>query len=104
MVASRLRAWRQAVQPTDGPPVRLRGAAGITLAALDPGDVAARLGRDASGEQATARWAPVVAALGSSSPVGQALRSPLLAGLARAIYNPGGTTGHSATFRSSSPC
>jgi hypothetical protein len=89
VVASRSTAWRQAVLPTNGPPARLRGAAGITLAALGPGDVAAWLGRDAGGERATARWAPVVAALGTSSPVGQMLRSPLLVGLARTIYNPG---------------
>jgi hypothetical protein len=37
---------------------------------------------------ARARWAPVLAALGTEAPAGQVLSTPLMAGLARAIYNP----------------
>jgi NACHT domain len=64
VVASRLAAWRQAVQPPNDAPVWLRGAAGITLAALDPGDVAAWLGetRVASRRRpAGRRWWPLSA-------------------------------------------
>jgi hypothetical protein len=35
-----------------------------------------------------ARWDPVLAVLGTESPAGQALTTPLMVGLARTIYNP----------------
>ena len=43
---------------------------------------------DAAGPAAKARWAPVLAVLGTEAPAGQALKTPLMVGLARAIYNP----------------
>lgn len=64
----------------------IRAAAVIQLRPLDPSAVASYL-RDAAGP-AVARWDPVVAALGTASPARQALSTPLMAGLAQAIYNP----------------
>jgi hypothetical protein len=42
---------------------------------------------DAGRPGAAARWDPVLACLGTPAPVGQALATPLMVGLARAIYN-----------------
>ena len=43
---------------------------------------------DAAGPIARARWDPVFAVLGTGAPAGHALSTPLMVGLARAIYNP----------------
>jgi hypothetical protein len=43
---------------------------------------------DAAGPVAKARWNPVLTRLGTKAPVGQALGTPLMVGLARTIYNP----------------
>ena len=67
-------------------PVRratLPGAAAIQLCPLDPSDVTGYL-RDDAGSVAADRWNPVLA----EAPVREALDTPLMAGLARAIYNP----------------
>jgi hypothetical protein len=91
VLASRMAAYRQAVTPTDpaaGLPVRVWGATGVSLRPLAPDDVRAYLRRDAASQEAAARWAPVLATLGTSTPVARALTTPLLVSLARAIYNP----------------
>jgi hypothetical protein len=91
VLASRVAAYRQAATPADpaaNGPVRVWGAAGISLHPLAPDDVRAYLRRDAASPAAAARWDPVLAALGTSAPVAQALTTPLLVGLARVIYNP----------------
>ena len=91
VLASRTAAYRQAVTPTDPAadlPVRLWGAAGVSLRSLRPEDVRAYLRRDAASPAAAARWDPVLDSLGTSAPVAQALTTPLLVGLARTIYNP----------------
>jgi hypothetical protein len=91
VLSSRLAAYRLAVAPADPAatlPVRLWGAAGICLRPLAPEDVRAYLRRDAASPAAAARWNPVLATLGSSTPVAQALTTPLLVALARTIYNP----------------
>jgi MFS family permease len=91
VLASRLDAYRQAVAPTDPAadlPVRLWGAAGISLRPLAPEDVRAYLRRDAASHTAAARWDPVLATLGTSTAAAQALTTPLLVSLARTIYNP----------------
>jgi hypothetical protein len=88
VVASRSTTYRQAVTPTNPAaslPVRLWGAAGISLRPLAPDDVEAYLRRDAV---AAARWDPVVASLGTGGPLAQTLTTPLLISLARTIYNP----------------
>jgi hypothetical protein len=91
VLASRTQAYRHVVTPSDPAtslPVPLRGAAGISLRPLAPDDVRAYLRRDAGSPAAAARWDLVLATLGGSAPVAQALTTPLLVGLARTIYNP----------------
>jgi hypothetical protein len=69
---------------------RLNGAAGIHLLPLTSADAAAYLRRDAGGPQnpSADRWNSVIELLGTSTPVGQALSTPLGLFLARTIYNP----------------
>jgi hypothetical protein len=61
-------------------------AAVIKLRKLD-NDVVERFLRAGAGAGAE-RWDPVVAALSAGGPVGRALRTPLLVGLANTVYNP----------------
>ena len=84
----RTEQYRAAVRPSDGVEVTLRAAAAIQLRPLDAGAVRRYLRDDAPGPAARARWDPVLAALGTQAPAGQALTTPLMVGLARAIYNP----------------
>jgi hypothetical protein len=58
------------------------GAAAVQLCPLDADAVSRYLQRGT--EDATARWAPILA----QAPVAQALSSPLMVGLAQVIYNP----------------
>jgi NACHT domain len=106
VLASRTAAFRQATSGHPNPtpaqkpataapptphrvvPVRLWGAAGVSLQPLAAVDVRGYLRRDAASPAMAARWDPVLAVLGTPTPVGQALTSPLLVALARAIYNP----------------
>jgi len=97
VLASRTAAYRQATTdpaPQGAPrapgsvPVRLWGAAAITLQPLAPVDVRGYLRRDAATPAMAERWEPVLAVLGTSTPVGRTLTSPLLVTLARTIYNP----------------
>jgi hypothetical protein len=65
----------------------VQAAAVVQLCPLDAGSVSAYL--SAVGGPGTAkRWAPVLATLGTQSPVGEALTRPLMVGLARTIYSP----------------
>jgi Pentapeptide repeats (8 copies)/NACHT domain len=88
MVTCRTRQYRDAVRPDEGIEVTLRGAAAIELRPLGAEAVRGYLGDDAAGPQARARWEPVFSVLGTETPVGLALSTPLMVGLARAIYNP----------------
>ena len=88
VVTCRSKEYRDAVQPQDGVEVTLRGAAAIQLRPLVADAVGGYLCDDAAGPVARARWAPVLAVLGTEAPAGQALSTPLMVGLARAIYNP----------------
>ncbi|MFI1151246.1 hypothetical protein [Streptomyces sp. NPDC020817] len=97
MVSRRVDEYRQAQCPAAGVPVKLAGAAGIELRPLAAGETAAYLSRDAGGENTVsaarcplpaARWQRVPARLDSGTPVGQALRTPLMVFLARTVYNP----------------
>jgi NACHT domain len=87
IVTSRSSEYRDAVEPREGVEVTLRGGAAVQLRPLDADAVRDYLSDDA-GPDARARWAPVFAVLGTKAPVGQALTTPLMVGLARAIYNP----------------
>lgn len=89
VLSSRVGEYREVLYPHFGLPARLAGAAGIELRPLDAEDVAAYLRRDAgAGGYAADRWGPVAAQLGTATPLGEALRTPLMLFLARAIYNP----------------
>ena len=66
----------------------VRAAAAVQLRLLDAHKVRGYLCDDAAGPVAKARWDPVLAVLGTDAPAGQALSTPLMVGLARAIYNP----------------
>lgn len=90
VLSSRTTEYRRALTPHSGVPVRLNGAAAIVLEPLGSDTAAAYLARDAGGihSASAARWSPVLARLGTHSPVGEALDTPLTLFLARTIYNP----------------
>jgi hypothetical protein len=88
VVTCRSQQYRDAVRPKDGVGAALRAMAAVQLRPLDADSVRSYLCDDASGPAAKARWDPVFAVLGTEKPAGQALRTPLMVGLARAIYNP----------------
>ena len=88
VVTCRTQQYRDAVRPQGGLEVTLRAAAAVQLRPLDADAVRDYLCDDAAGPAARARWAPVLAVLGTEAPAGQALSTPLMVGLARAIYNP----------------
>jgi NACHT domain-containing protein len=88
VVTCRTQQYRDAIRPQGGLEVTLRAAAAIQLRPLDADAIRSYLCDDAAGPVAKARWAPVLTLLGTEEPAGQALRTPLMVGLARAIYNP----------------
>ena len=88
VVTCRTQQYRDAVRPQGGVEVTLRAAAAVQLRPLDADAVRGYLCDDAAGPVARARWDPVLAVLGTEAPAGQALDTPLMVGLARAIYNP----------------
>lgn len=89
VLAARAASYRTALNHP-GPTVRLNGAAAIQLLPLSAETSAAYLRRDAGGDHTSgaARWDTVAAQLGTDSPIGQALSTPLGLFLARTIYNP----------------
>ena len=88
VVTCRTQQYRDVVRPPGGVEVTLRGAAAVQLRPLDADAVRDYLCDSAPGPVARTRWAPVLAVLGTETPAGQALRMPLMVGLACAIYNP----------------
>ena len=87
VVSCRASQYRKAVQPPpQGIAFNLHGAAGIELRPLNSVVVTNYLRKDAA--KARSRWDSVVAVLGTTQPAGQALTTPLMVGLARAIFNP----------------
>ena len=90
ILAARTDAFRLAVQPPGGVEVQLAGATAIELCPLDARVVTEYLRDSAGGKESAARWTDVTAVLVSddSAPVAQALTTPLMAALARTIYNP----------------
>ena len=88
LLTCRTRPYRDAVRPPDGPEATLAGAAAIQLRPLDANAVRRYLRDDAPGPVTRARWDPVLKVLGTQAPAGQALSTPLMVALARAIYNP----------------
>ena len=92
ILSCRTDAYLPAVNPAPDLEAPLAGAAGIELCPLKAQEVAAYLESSAGGPVGAARWVPVVAALSSNQspppPIAQVLTTPLMAALARAIYNP----------------
>ena len=84
VVTCRTKQYQAAVCPQDGEGVALRAAA-VQLSTLRFDEVASYLRKDAG--PAAGRW-DFLDTLSAGSPVRQALATPLMAGLARAIYNP----------------
>jgi hypothetical protein len=87
VVTCRTQQYRDAVRPQDGVEVTLRAAA-VELQPLNADAVRSYLLEDAAGPSAKARWKPVLDVLGTETPAGQALSTPLMVGMARTIYNP----------------
>jgi hypothetical protein len=87
VLSCRVEEYRRMVHPKEGPPALLRSAAGVVLRELDTEATRIYLRRDA-GSAGAPRWDPVLARLGTDAPVALALRTPLMVGLARTIYNP----------------
>jgi NACHT domain len=88
VVTCRSEQYLEAVKPKGGIGVTLRAAAAIQLHPLDASTVRDYLCDDAVGPVAKARWDPVLNVLGTDAPAGQALSTPLMVSMARAIYNP----------------
>jgi hypothetical protein len=88
VVTCRSDQYREALRPEGGVEVTLRAAAAVQLRPLDADAVRGYLCADAGGPVAKARWDPVLKVLGTEEPAGQALGTPLMASLARTIYNP----------------
>jgi hypothetical protein len=88
VVTCRTQQYQDAVRPPGGLEVTLRAAAAVQLRLLDADAVRDYLSDDAAGPAARTRWAPVFTILGTQAPAAQALSTPLMVGLARAIYNP----------------
>jgi NACHT domain len=85
ILTCRTEPYREAARSIAG---AVRAAAVIQLCPLDAGAVSRYLLDAAGGPLAAARWDPVLATLGTESPTGQALVTPLMVDLAREIYNP----------------
>lgn len=88
VMTCRHQAFRNAVMPPNGPPVTLRGAAGIELRPLDADAITSYLHADAGGSDGELRWRSVVASLRTDAPIARVLSNPLMLSLARTIYDP----------------
>ncbi|MFB9626758.1 NACHT and WD40 repeat domain-containing protein [Nonomuraea helvata] len=91
IVTSRTSEYASAVDPEErGLPVRLNGAAVVQLHDLPSDVMIDYLRAGASGAASAQRWEPVLERLRDSvaAPVTEALRTPLMLGLARFLYNP----------------
>uniref|UniRef100_UPI002AD44B71 NACHT domain-containing protein n=1 Tax=Frankia sp. Cr1 TaxID=3073931 RepID=UPI002AD44B71 len=88
VLSCRVTAFRHAIRPGPGRLRHIEGAAAIRLCRLNPAQVAAYL-TETGGSAGTARWIPVLTALATAptAPVVLALATPLMASLARTIYN-----------------
>jgi hypothetical protein len=87
VVTCRTEQYKAAVQPSVGVGAPLQASAAVELGPLNADDVRSYF-LDTAGPDAEARWRPVLTALGTETPAGQALTTPLMVALARAIYNP----------------
>ncbi|HUD37617.1 MAG TPA: NACHT domain-containing protein [Streptosporangiaceae bacterium] len=89
VAACRTQQYQQAATASDGTQAMVRSAAVIQLEPLAADEMGRYLSACADSAEAMASWEPVLTALGTGTPVGQALQTPLMAGLARARYSRG---------------
>ena len=87
VVTCRTKQYKNAIWPQGGVRTTVTAAAAVQLCPLDADAVTGYL-RETGGPGAAKRWHPVLTALGTQEPVGQVLKTPLMIGLARTIYNP----------------
>ncbi|WP_369360201.1 NACHT domain-containing NTPase [Streptomyces sp. cg2] len=89
VMSSQTEGFRGALSAGSGAEVRLNGAAGIEMRPIPADDARSYLLRDAGGAttKSAERWKTVVDLLGTSTPVGEALRTSLYLFLCRTIYN-----------------
>jgi hypothetical protein len=88
IVSCRLEEYRKTLQSSGtGAPVKLAGAAGVALCTL-ANNVVKDFFQSEADDHRTQRWEPVMRDLGTPAPVAEALRTPLMVGLARAVYDP----------------
>jgi hypothetical protein len=88
VLTCRTDVYNQSITEPRTPAMRFRAAAAIRLDPLTIDVVSDYLVADAGGPSARERWAPVLRAMESGAPAGRALRTPFMATMARAIYNP----------------
>jgi hypothetical protein len=90
VVACRTSAYRATVHPVSGIAIALTGVAAIELCPLMTGEVIEYLQASAGGPEGAARWSHLITRLVAepTSPVTRVLTTPLMAALARAVYNP----------------
>jgi hypothetical protein len=88
VVTCRSEEYRNLVFPPDKAGVHFYGAAAIEVLPLSPDRIANYLQQKSRNDEVQRRWSPVIEALGTNMPVAQALTTPLMVGLASAIYNP----------------
>ncbi|MGW7548965.1 NACHT domain-containing protein [Streptomyces sp. NPDC054770] len=91
VLSSRSDPFAATVRPRKGPEVRVTGAAGVEIEPLALDIIASYLLDSAGGPTNEARWRGVFAALAAEHdlhPLGQLFTTPLMAYLARVVYNP----------------
>jgi hypothetical protein len=88
VVSARSEEYREVAHPPAGVPVTLHGAAAVVLEDITSTAAEHYLCPAAAGPGIGIRWAQVSAALGTATPVGRALRTPLMISLAAVIYTP----------------
>jgi NACHT domain len=86
VLTCRTAEFRDALRPREGAELTFRSAAVIQLLPLDAASVRDYLCHSADGPAAATRWEPVLRLAGTPAPAGQALGTPLMLSLARAIY------------------
>lgn len=89
VAACRTEQYQQTARPSDGDEVVVRSAAVIQLDRLSADEVGRYLRACADNAEAAAKWDPILDSLGTSTPAGHALETPLMVGLARARYSRG---------------
>lgn len=89
VAACRTQEYEQMLLAADGTQAVVRSAAVIQLEPLAAGEADRYLRACAGSAESVATWEPMLSALGTSAPVGQALVTPLMVGLARSRYSRG---------------